>query len=99
MVDRVQRDRGNPCITPFDLGNYLAQGKDWKVWFFAMNFGLSATVTYCRVLLLADHPNGIPWTSRSSYHSVLRLLVVSTYYQSPAVETLTGSSATLCRSF
>lgn len=31
MVDRVQRDRGDAHITPFNLRNYLAQGKDWKV--------------------------------------------------------------------
>lgn len=46
MVDRVERDRGDAHITPFNLRSYLAQGKDWKVWFFATNFGLSAVVTY-----------------------------------------------------
>ncbi|KJX98737.1 phthalate transporter like protein [Zymoseptoria brevis] len=52
MVDRVERDRGDAHVTPFSLKNYLAQGKDWKVWvntddsFFALNFGLSGLVTY-----------------------------------------------------
>ncbi|SMR52333.1 unnamed protein product [Zymoseptoria tritici ST99CH_3D1] len=46
MVDRVERDRGDAHVTPFSLKNYLDQGKDWKVWFFALNFGLSGLVTY-----------------------------------------------------
>ncbi|SMQ50285.1 unnamed protein product [Zymoseptoria tritici ST99CH_3D7] len=46
MVDRVERDRGDAHVTPFSLKNYLVQGKDWKVWFFALNFGLSGLVTY-----------------------------------------------------
>jgi hypothetical protein len=32
MVDRVDRDRGDAHVTPFNLKHYLAQGKDWKVW-------------------------------------------------------------------
>ncbi|KAI5359824.1 Putative major facilitator superfamily, MFS transporter superfamily [Septoria linicola] len=46
MVDRVQRDRADAHVTPFNLKNYLLQGKDWKVWFFATEFGCSAVVTY-----------------------------------------------------
>ncbi|SMY23955.1 unnamed protein product [Zymoseptoria tritici ST99CH_1A5] len=46
MVDRVERDRGDAHVTPFSLKNYLDQGKDWKVWFFALDFGLSGLVTY-----------------------------------------------------
>lgn len=46
MIDRVDRDRGDAHVTPFKLGDYLAQGKDWKIWLFASNFGLSAVVTY-----------------------------------------------------
>ena len=46
MIDRVDRDRGDAHITPFHFWNYLAQGKDWKIWFFAANFGFAGLVTY-----------------------------------------------------
>jgi MFS family permease len=46
MIDRVDKDRGDAHVTPFKLGKYLKQAKDWKIWFFAANFGLSAVVTY-----------------------------------------------------
>ena len=46
MIDRVDQDRGDAHVTPFDIWSYLAQGKDWKVWCFAANFGLSGLVTY-----------------------------------------------------
>lgn len=46
MIDRVEKDRGDAHVTPFKLGQYLKQAKDWKIWFFASNFGLSAVVTY-----------------------------------------------------
>jgi hypothetical protein len=32
MVDRVERDRGDAHVTPFNLRHYLSQGSDWKVW-------------------------------------------------------------------
>lgn len=40
MIDRVERDRADAHITPFHIWTYLGQAKDWKVWFFAANFGL-----------------------------------------------------------
>lgn len=40
MIDRVERDRADAHITPFHFWTYLGQAKDWKVWFFAANFGL-----------------------------------------------------------
>lgn len=46
MVDRVERDRGDAHVTAFNIWEYLAQGKDWKIWCFALNFGMSATVVY-----------------------------------------------------
>jgi hypothetical protein len=46
MIDRVDRDRGDAHLTKFNLRRYLKVGTDWKVWFFASNFGLSAVVTY-----------------------------------------------------
>lgn len=46
MIDRVDRDRGDAHVTAFDWKAYLAEAKDWKIWLFASNFGLSAVVTY-----------------------------------------------------
>ena len=46
MIDRVDRDRGDAHITPFNFKTYMAQAKDWKIWLFATNFGLSGLVTY-----------------------------------------------------
>jgi MFS family permease len=46
MIDRVDRDRGDAHLTPFNIRHYLKQGLDWKIWLFASNFGLSAVVTY-----------------------------------------------------
>ena len=43
MIDRVDRDRGDAHVTEFNIWSYLAEGKDWKVWCFAINFGLSGT--------------------------------------------------------
>ena len=46
MIERVERDRGDAHVTPFHLTTYLKQGKDWKVWCFALNFGCAGLVTY-----------------------------------------------------
>ncbi|PPJ60117.1 hypothetical protein CBER1_03121 [Cercospora berteroae] len=46
MIDRVQRDRADAHVTPFNLKNYLSQAKDWKIWLFGINFGMSGAVTY-----------------------------------------------------
>ena len=46
MIARVDADRGDAHIKRFEIWSYLAQAKDWKIWFFAGNFGLSAVVTY-----------------------------------------------------
>jgi hypothetical protein len=46
MIDRVDHDRGDAHLTKFSLKEYLKVSGDWKVWFFAANFGLSAVVTY-----------------------------------------------------
>lgn len=46
MVDRIDRDRKDAHVTPFNFNQYIAQGKDWKIWCFALNFGLSGAVTY-----------------------------------------------------
>jgi hypothetical protein len=46
MIDRVENDRQDAHVTLFSLRFYLSQALDWKVWFFAANFGLAAVVTY-----------------------------------------------------
>lgn len=46
MIDRVEVDRQDAHVTPFHFWTYMAQAKDWKIWFFAVNFGLSGLVTY-----------------------------------------------------
>ncbi|KAF1816883.1 retrograde regulation protein 2 [Eremomyces bilateralis CBS 781.70] len=46
IIERVERDRGDTIIPPFELWPYLANALDWKIWFFAANFGLTSTVTY-----------------------------------------------------
>lgn len=46
IVDRVERDRGDVIAPPFNLREYLKNGLDWKVYFFAANFCLTTVVTY-----------------------------------------------------
>ncbi|SMR63954.1 unnamed protein product [Zymoseptoria tritici ST99CH_3D1] len=46
MVERIERDRGDAHLTPFNLKHYLSQGKDWMVWFFAANAMLSGVTAY-----------------------------------------------------
>ena len=52
MIERVEEDRRDAHVTPFVLKQYLKQATDWKVWFFASNFGLSAVVTYSVIFFL-----------------------------------------------
>ncbi|OBT55558.1 hypothetical protein VE04_02732 [Pseudogymnoascus sp. 24MN13] len=52
IVDRVERDRSDVVAPPFKLGEYLKNGLDWKVYFFAANFGLSSVVTYAAAYFL-----------------------------------------------
>lgn len=46
MVHRVEKDRGDAHVTEFNIWAYLAQGKDWKIWCFAANFGFAGLVSY-----------------------------------------------------
>lgn len=46
IISRVDRDRSDAHVTPFDLKNYLRQGLDWKLWFFALNYIASSVITY-----------------------------------------------------
>ncbi|KAL5348185.1 hypothetical protein ACLOAV_006665 [Pseudogymnoascus australis] len=52
IVDRVERDRSDVVAPPFKLGEYLQNALDWKVYFFAANFGLSSVVTYAAAYFL-----------------------------------------------
>ena len=44
MIDRVEKDRGDAHVTPFNLGEYLKNVYDWRGWLFAFNFAMTATV-------------------------------------------------------
>lgn len=46
VISRVEHDRSDAHVTPFHLKSYLKEGKDWKLWFFALNFLASSVVTY-----------------------------------------------------
>jgi MFS family permease len=52
VVDRINRDRMDVETPPFKLGAYLKNGLDWKIWFFAANFGLTSVVTYAAAYFL-----------------------------------------------
>jgi hypothetical protein len=44
MTDRVDRDRGDAHVTPFNLKEYLGNAFDWMAWMFALNFCMTAVV-------------------------------------------------------
>lgn len=46
IVHRIQRDRGDTEIPPFNLKKFLAGGLDWKIWAYAMMFFNTTTITY-----------------------------------------------------
>lgn len=46
IVHRIQRDRGDTQVPPFNLKKFLASGLDWKVWAYAMMFFNTTTLTY-----------------------------------------------------
>jgi hypothetical protein len=45
IVAKVDADRGDVKVVPFNLGSYLAYGKDWKIWAYAMIFLNTTTMT------------------------------------------------------
>ncbi len=51
-VAKVQADRGDTRTTPFDLGRYLSNGLDWKIWAYAMIFFNTTTITYALAYFL-----------------------------------------------
>ncbi|KAK6369411.1 hypothetical protein LTS17_009754 [Exophiala oligosperma] len=52
VIDRINRDRMDVETPPFKLGLYLKNALDWKIWFFAANFGLTSVVTYAAAYFL-----------------------------------------------
>lgn len=46
VVSRIQRDRGDTHVPPFNLAKFLGGGLDWKIWAYALIFFNSTTVTY-----------------------------------------------------
>jgi sugar phosphate permease len=46
VINRVEQDRGDAHVTPFNLKSYLMEARDWKLWAFAINFLAVALVTY-----------------------------------------------------
>ncbi|PIB01827.1 putative transporter [Cercospora beticola] len=46
IVARIEKDRDDAITTPFKLSSYLRHGLDIKVWGFAVQFMLTATVGY-----------------------------------------------------
>ncbi|KAI1623078.1 retrograde regulation protein 2 [Exophiala viscosa] len=52
VIDRINRRCLDVETPPFKLGPYLANALDWKIWFFAANFGLTSVVTYAAAYFL-----------------------------------------------
>ncbi|KAM0257938.1 hypothetical protein ACHAQJ_004096 [Trichoderma viride] len=46
IVHRIQRDRGDSKMPPFNLKKFLCGGADWKIWAYAMIYFNSTTVIY-----------------------------------------------------
>ncbi|KAL7806630.1 putative phthalate transporter [Trichoderma gracile] len=46
VIHRIQHDRGDGIIPPFNLRKFLSAGKDWKIWIHAMILFNSTTITY-----------------------------------------------------
>ncbi|OAQ66291.1 phthalate transporter [Pochonia chlamydosporia 170] len=46
IVSRVQRDRGDAKVAPFNLRKFLGGGTDWKIWAYAMIFFNTTTMSY-----------------------------------------------------
>jgi MFS family permease len=52
IVARVNEDRGDAKVTPFDLKKFFRAGADLKIWGFAMIFFNTTTVTYALAYFL-----------------------------------------------
>lgn len=52
MIARVQADRGDAKAEPFVLGKFLRPALDFKIWFYALMFGMTTTVSYALAYFL-----------------------------------------------
>lgn len=46
VVNRIQQDRGDSKVPPFNLRKFLGAGADWKIWAYAMIFFNTTTMSY-----------------------------------------------------
>ncbi|RFU80817.1 phthalate transporter [Trichoderma arundinaceum] len=46
IVHRIQKDRGDTKVPPFNFKKFLGGGADWKIWAYAMIFFNTTTITY-----------------------------------------------------
>jgi hypothetical protein len=44
MIDRVEKDRGDAHLTPFNLKEYFGYALEWQGWLLAANFLMTAIV-------------------------------------------------------
>lgn len=49
---RVEADRGDAKVLPFNLKRFLSAGSDWKIWVYALIFFNSTTITYALAYFL-----------------------------------------------
>lgn len=52
VVTRINLDRRDVITPPFNLKHYLSHAKDWKIWFFAINFCMTSVVNYSAAYFL-----------------------------------------------
>ena len=46
VVQRIQRDRGDTEVPPFNLAKFLGGGADWHIWAYAIIFFNTTTMSY-----------------------------------------------------
>ncbi|KAF7324885.1 High-affinity nicotinic acid transporter [Mycena kentingensis (nom. inval.)] len=46
IIAKVQADRGDVKVVPFNLRKYLSVGLDWKIWLYAMIYFNTSTLVY-----------------------------------------------------
>jgi MFS family permease len=49
---RVEADRGDAKVLPFNLKRFFSAGSDWKIWIYALIFFNSTTITYALAYFL-----------------------------------------------
>ncbi|EKD16149.1 putative phthalate transporter [Drepanopeziza brunnea f. sp. 'multigermtubi' MB_m1] len=52
ILERVNVDRGDADVAKFNFRQWLAGGKDWKIWAYALIFGCITTVSYALAYFL-----------------------------------------------